>query len=118
MHPIIDELVARKTLALGNLIFVMRKDIIHAAGMQVELLAKVLDGHGAALNVPAGETTPPRTIPGHFAARFRRFPQRKIFGIMAVCIYAFAYTRQHALKLIAREFAIAREAFNIVVDVA
>ena len=110
--------MARKTLALGNLIFVMGKDIIHAAGMQIELLAEVFDGHGAALYMPAGETTPPRTIPGHFASLFCRFPQRKIFGIMAVGIYAFAYSCQHVFKLITGEFAVARETFNVVVDIA
>ena len=68
--------------------------------------------------MPAGETTPPGTIPGHFAPLFCRFPQREIFWIMPVSIYAFAHARQHVLKLIARELTIAGEAFNVVVHVA
>src|SRR5437588_6968899 len=67
--------------------------------------------------MPARETSPPGAIPGHFAARFCRFPQREIFWIMPVSIYAFAHARQHVLKLIARELTIAGEAFNVVVQV-
>ena len=42
MDPIIDEWLAGKALALGDLVFVMGKDIIHATGVYVEMIAKVL----------------------------------------------------------------------------
>src|SRR5947209_20168344 len=68
--------------------------------------------------MPAGETTSPGTIPGHFSALFCRFPQREIFWIMPFSIYAFAYACQHIFKLITGELTVAGEAVNVVVDIA
>src|SRR5437588_10506248 len=68
--------------------------------------------------MPAGETTSPGTIPGHFSALFCRFPQREIFWIMPVSIYAFAYACQHVFKLITGELTVTGEAFKVVVDKA
>src|SRR5436853_6841782 len=68
--------------------------------------------------MPAGETTPPGAIPGHFTSLFCRFPQREIFWIMPVSIYALTYPCQHVFKLIAGELTVAGEAFNIVINIA
>ena len=100
VNPIIDELLAREAFALGNLIFMMGKYIVHSTGMHVKMLAQVFDRHGAALDMPPRKTRSPRTLPGHLAPLLSRFPQWKILRVMLICINPFAHTTQHVLKLI------------------
>src|SRR5579885_3472330 len=117
MHPVVDVALAGKALALRDLVLVVRKDIIHATCMDIEMLAQVLHRHRAALDMPAGEATAPGTFPGHLAARFSGFPERKILWIVLLRILALAHTLQHVLKLIARELSIRREALDIKVNI-
>src|SRR6266704_2508732 len=118
MHPIVDELMACKPLALSNFLFLMGKDIIHTAAMYVKMLAKVLHRHSATFDMPARKTGPPGTIPRHLAPGFGRFPQREIFKVVPISIYPLAYSRQHILQLVAGELPVLRKAFNVEVDVA
>src|SRR5579872_5179735 len=105
VYPVIRKWLTRVTLALGYFVFVMGENVIDAAGMDVEMRSQVLHGHGAALDMPAGETTAPRAIPCHLASGFGCLPQRKIFRIMAVRNDAFAHACQHVLKLVAGKLA-------------
>ena len=50
-------------LALGNLVGVMREDIVHAAAVDVHVLAQMLHGDAGALDVPAGIPQPPGALP-------------------------------------------------------
>src|SRR6266851_10475303 len=118
VYPVVGERLAGEGLALRDLVFVMWKDIIDAARMQVEMRAQILHRHGAALDMPAGEAASPGTVPRHFAAWLAHLPQRKIFGVAPVRCYAFAHTRQNVLKLVAGELAIIGEAFDVKIDVA
>src|SRR5579864_4574916 len=52
-----------RTLALGDLVLVVRKDEIEPAAMDVEALAQIAFAHGGALDVPAGAAAPPGTLP-------------------------------------------------------
>ena len=79
VQPVFHERLARGPLALGDLVIMMREQIIHTAGMHIKALAKVLHAHRRALNVPTGTAAPPWGIP-HDIAIFLcpRFPQRKV----------------------------------------
>src|SRR6185503_19515163 len=98
---------------LRNLILVVRKEVIHAAGVNVDLLAQMLDRHRAALDMPAGESTAPRAIPGHIAARLGQLPKRKVLGVAPVEIGYILDPAEHALELITRELAVAGEAPHV-----
>src|SRR5471032_1160334 len=90
MQPVADKLLSGHTFRLGNLRFVMRENVIHAAAMNIELLAKNLRGHRAALDVPAGTTAAPRTFPANRAVRLvPRFPKRKVADVFLVVIVGF-----------------------------
>ena len=54
MHPETRERLAGERFRLRNFVFMMRKNQVDAAGMDIERLAQVLDGHHGALDVPAG----------------------------------------------------------------
>src|SRR5258705_8689355 len=91
VDPVADKLLARGAFALRNLVFVMRKDQIDAAGMNVEGLSQVLHRHRRALNVPAGTTAPNFCVPGGFCFCSRFLPECKIargFFLVSVCVDA------------------------------
>src|SRR5262245_58301266 len=77
VHPEIDEALAARTLALRDFVFVMRKDEILAAAVQIERGPAVLHAHRRALDVPARAAGAPGARPGGLA-RLRRLPQREI----------------------------------------
>src|SRR5258708_31172792 len=84
MYPVVHELLACKSFALSNFIFMMRKDVIHAAGMNIKLLAKIFHRHSATFNMPAREATSPGAIPCHFASGFSNFPKGKILRVTSI----------------------------------
>src|SRR2546421_12568685 len=63
VQPIADERLVGGGLALRDLVFVVRKDVVHAAGMDVEALAQVLHAHRRALDVPAGPARAKWSLP-------------------------------------------------------
>jgi hypothetical protein len=61
VHPVARERAfAVGALRLRDLVLVVRKDEVLAAGVDVERRAQVRDGHGRALDVPAGTAFSPR----------------------------------------------------------
>ena len=66
-----------RSLGLRNFILVVRELQVHAAAMDVNLLAQVSPRHCAALDVPTGTARTPRAFPCRFA-RFLCLPQREI----------------------------------------
>src|SRR5213076_3453254 len=69
--------MAGRALALGDLVLVVRKDVVHRAGMDVEVLAQIFHAHRGALDVPAGPPLSPRRGPRRLA-RLGRLPQREV----------------------------------------
>ena len=79
MYPDLDGLLPTGSLALSNLVLVVREPQIDAASVNVELLAQVFRCHSGALDMPAWKTNAPGAGPVHLPARFAVFPQREIF---------------------------------------
>src|SRR5581483_10290321 len=117
VYPVIDVALTGKALALSNLILVVRENIVHAAGVNVEVRTKILHRHRAALDMPSRETTPPGALPGHLATLLGCLPEREVFRIVLLLVLALAHTIQHILKLVARELAIGGKPRDIKVDV-
>src|SRR5699024_892247 len=63
VHPVTAKSTAVRALALRNLVFMVRKDQVLPAAVQVNRLAKVLAGHRAALNMPARAAVAPGAVP-------------------------------------------------------
>src|SRR5579885_1830143 len=59
----------------------MRKDKIGAAAVNIQLIAKIARGHGAAFDMPARPPWSPRTGPGRLA-RLLRLPEYKVERII------------------------------------
>ena len=71
-------LAAKCSLALRNFVFVVRKDVVHATGMEVDLPPEIARDHRRALDVPAGEAVAPGAGPLEHAARLSGLPQGEV----------------------------------------
>ena len=112
MQPVTDERFPGRGLALGNFIFVMRKDEVFATAMDVERLAEVLDAHRTALDVPPRPTRAPRRVPFHIAVLLvPRLPEREIGHLFLVVVIAFDARNRRALitDLPVRKLAVFRK---------
>ena len=59
MHPDIRKGNAVRGFRLRDLVRVVRADVVHAAGVDIERLAEKMPRDGGALNVPSGEILRP-----------------------------------------------------------
>ena len=75
MHPVSCKRAAVCAFALRNLIFVVRKNKIFTAAVDIDRVPEIFSVHGRAFNMPAGSSLPPRGIR---LAGFCSFPKRKI----------------------------------------
>ena len=94
MHPGADDGVAECPFGLRDLVLVVRKDVVDAAGMDVETLTEVFGGHRRTLDVPTGIATSPRRAPDERASlRLGVLPEREVRRVPFVRIGL----RPHAL---------------------
>ena len=95
---------------LRDLVLVVRKHQIVAAGVDVDRLAQMRLGHRRAFDVPAGTAAAPRAVPAGKLGR-RRLPEHEIGRILLVRSDLDARAGDHLVDRAARElavFAIAR----------
>ena len=78
VYPEADEWFPRDGLALSNFVFVMGKNVVHAAAMDVERFTKLLHRHRGAFNVPPRPAGTEWRLPVWFLLVLRRFPQNKV----------------------------------------
>src|SRR5213594_2255372 len=80
VHPVTDELPAGGGFAPGDLILVVREDVVRPAGVDVEGLAQVLHAHGRALEVPAGSSDTHRRLPERLRL-LARLPEDEVANV-------------------------------------
>src|SRR6266403_234768 len=87
MQPVPDEFLSCDAFALSDLCFVMRKNVIDAAAMDIDLITEQRRRHRAAFDMPAGAARPPRRIPFHIAIFFIPcFPKGKVADMFLVIL--------------------------------
>src|ERR1041385_1308212 len=59
VHPVIHEALAGRALGLRDLVLVVRELEVHAAAVDVEVLAEQRAAHGRAFDMPAGAALAP-----------------------------------------------------------
>src|SRR3989338_7458243 len=107
MHPISRErLLARRPRALGNFIRMLDTFYILAAGGGLQLVPLILHTHRRALDVPAGKTDSPGTVPLHIAllTTWREFPKSEVSRAFFLGIHLNPRPRFYFLQI--RQFAI------------
>ena len=118
MDPIINVLLSKGGFALGDFVFVMGEDIVHATGVDIELFAQVLGSHGRTFDVPAWESFTPRAIPFQVAARFGGFPQGKVAGVPLQRVGLRSDPFEKVGPGVPRQLSVIRKARHVEVDVA
>ena len=111
VHPEARERLARRALALRDLVLVMREDQVDAAGVDVDRrLAEQPQRHRRALEMPAGPARRIDDVPGRLA-RLGRLPQHEVARVFfRVVVGVDARARLHAVVIEARQPAVARAA--------
>ena len=118
VHPVIYVPLPESAFALGDFVLVMRKHVVHAAGVNVKPLAQVLVRHGGTFNVPAGEPLAPGAVPLHIPPRLGRLPEGKIARVALQGIGVSPHAFQQVAAEIAGQLAVFGAAVHIEVDVA
>ncbi len=118
MEPVAREGLAGGGFALRNLVLVMGKHQVFAAGVEVEAFAEILHGHGGALQMPAGTAAPDGSVPAGFSCR-SCFPEGEVAGgVTLVFIDIDAGAVGHAFQIFFAELAVVREGAEAEVPVA
>ena len=85
MQPVPRKFLSRHSLALRDLRFVMREDVVDPAAMHIDLVTQQCCGHGAALDVPSGTTSSPGRIAFYMAVFFVPcFPQCEVTDVFLI----------------------------------
>ena len=97
----------------------MREDVIDAAGVDVEPLAEVLEGHRRALEVPAREAVAPARRPLERALFAGGLPQREVGRVPLVVLDVARgpVPRPEIVERVARQLPVVLERRDGVVDV-
>src|SRR5689334_21487622 len=102
VNPVTNKLLARRAFALRDLVFVMWKNEIDTAGVNVETLTEILHRHCGTLDVPARPAATDLRVPGRLGFACRFLPQREIarvFFLILVGIDTFARAGDIARKV-------------------
>lgn len=75
MHPIAGQFTMTNSLGLGNFVFMMGKDQILTAAVNIQ--GQIRCAHGRAFDMPTRSPLAPGAVPGRFAG-FGSLPERKI----------------------------------------
>ena len=108
--------------ALRDLIGVMRKGVVHAAAVDVEVFAVVLFADAGALDVPAGIAQAPRRFP--FQLLILKFgfgePEHKVgfVALVLVLLHAVAHADSQILLVHVAEHVVGAQLGGVKVDVA
>src|SRR5689334_11013600 len=78
MDPVTGGSVTIANGALRNFTFMMGKQQVHSATVDVELCSQVFCAHCRTLDVPSGKTLSPWARPSHDMLRRYRLPKREI----------------------------------------
>ncbi len=81
VYPVMGKRHAIAAFALGNLIFMVRKNEVLPAAVDINCFAKVAANHCRTLDVPPGAAVSPWRIPIRFTG-FCTFPQGKVHCIL------------------------------------
>ena len=86
VHPVVHRFVTLCGYRLGNLALVVGEEQVHAAAVDVELLAQILGAHGRALEVPAGEAVAPGRRPAHDVLGGCLFPEGEVEAVVLLAL--------------------------------
>ncbi len=106
-----------RTLALSDLVLVVRELQVLTTAVDVELTPKQRTGHRRAFDVPTRPTRPPGARPTRLA-RLGGLPQHEVERVFLGLADLHPLAGAQVVRVFAGELAVAREAAHPVIDVA
>ncbi len=104
---------------MGDLVLVVREDVVDATGVDVEARAEIAHRHRRAFEVPAGKALAPAIgRPLEDPTLAGGLPQREVGRIALVGFDVAAVAGTQVCQRVARQLAVALEPADVVVDVA
>ena len=98
MNPIAYEwLDPGRSLALGNLVFMMRAHQLLTTTVDIQHISQLGHGHAGACYVPARSTWSPRALPKRLSWA-GSLPQSKVHGVLFIVVYINPSTSLHAIQ--------------------
>ncbi len=97
VNPIVCRNLASSRLGLGNFVFMMGKNQVLTASMNIKRLPQIAPAHGGAFDVPARSSLSPWTFPERFAF-LALFPKDKIQRISFLVVDVHARTGHHLVQ--------------------
>src|ERR1017187_2790123 len=94
MKPIVGKLLSAEGLRLRNFIFVVGKNQVFSASVQIEAWTEFLHRHHGTLDVPAWTARADRCVPRGFA-RLRSLPEREVSSTV---FFVFVYVHARAVR--------------------
>src|SRR5213593_169224 len=117
VDPETNEWAAGRSLTLGNLVFMMRKEEIDPAAMKIERLAKVLHRHCRTFKMPARTAFAKRGWPAGFPRILRCLPQDEIAGFLLFVFVRIDASAHLQFSLVeSGKAAIGRKSRNAIVN--
>ena len=107
VHPVFHHLVALACHSLCYLALMMRKHEVHAASVDVEVVAEILAAHCRTLAVPSGESVAPWTWPAHDMLCRSLLPQGEV-NLVALLPHSvkLAAVVDDIVEVASREYAV------------
>src|SRR5262245_55385196 len=95
----------------------MNGNVILAAAMNIEIVAKVFLRHGGAFDVPSREAAPPRRVPFHLPALVggRKLPQSEVGGV-SLLPHLHPLSGEKPCPIEASDFSVRRKLGSIEID--
>ena len=116
MQPVARKAIAR-CMRLRQLVFMVWKDKIRPAAMDIKAFAQIFAAHGRAFDMPARPPFAPGAGPADFAG-FCRFPERKIQRVTLGLARCHARAALQVVDIAAGERAVFRQRTHVKIDVA
>ena len=122
VEPLLAPGVAQEGFGLGDLIGVVGEGVVHAAAVEVQVLAVVLEGDAGALDVPAGVAHAPGGVPleGLVLELGLGEPEDEVVlvALVGVLLHALPDAHGQVLLVVVVEDIVAGELGGVEVDVA
>ena len=108
MHPVFREFLAISSLALGDLVFMVREYQVFPACVDINLLAKVFLGHLRALDMPSRTAIAPWRLPCRlpFLLWLPQYEVQWIFLLILACYQKGTLSRTQVIQILVGQFAI------------
>jgi len=105
VDPAVDEGLVVRPFTLGDFVFVMGKDQVLAAAMDIEGVAEIFSTHRRALDMPARSARTPGAVPGRFA-RLRPLPQDEVHRVSFLLVDRNPRPGLHVVEVAVGELAV------------